>query len=95
MAKILVVEDEFHIARVMVMWLERHGHEIHEASDGNAALALLARHEGLQPDREHTKRTPPDRTPPAAPMIVALPSGSIVFPTHTWTKKSGAMRPAP
>lgn len=45
MAKILVVEDEAHIARVMTMWLTRHGHKIVEAANGRAALDLLEREE--------------------------------------------------
>lgn len=45
MAKILVVEDEAHIARVMAMWLTRHGHEIVEAANGRVALDVLDREE--------------------------------------------------
>lgn len=43
MAKILVVEDEAHIARVMSMWLTRHGYEIVEATNGRMALDVLDR----------------------------------------------------
>jgi len=39
--KILVVEDEAHILRVMSIWLTRHGHEVLEAANGHAALAML------------------------------------------------------
>ncbi len=42
MATILIVEDEAHIARVMSMWLERHGHAIVGASNGLEALNLIA-----------------------------------------------------
>ena len=45
MAKILVVEDEAHIARVMTMWLTRHGHEIVVAANGRLALDVLDREE--------------------------------------------------
>lgn len=45
MARILLVEDEPHIARVMSMWLTRHGHEIVEATNGTVALEKLAEHE--------------------------------------------------
>ena len=45
MAKILVVEDEAHIARVMTMWLTRHGHEIVAAANGRVALDILDREE--------------------------------------------------
>ena len=38
MARILIVEDEAHILRVMSMWLGRHGHDILEASEGEAEL---------------------------------------------------------
>ena len=43
MAKILVVEDEAHICRIMTMWLTRHGHDIIEAANGRIALDLLDR----------------------------------------------------
>ncbi len=43
MGRILIVEDEAHIARVMTMWLERHGHEIIHASNGTTALDVLSR----------------------------------------------------
>ena len=43
MAKILIVEDEVHIARVMAMWLERHGHQVLDVADGAAALELIDR----------------------------------------------------
>ena len=42
MAHILVVEDESHIARVMSLWLTRHGHTIVEAANGQIALDRLA-----------------------------------------------------
>ncbi len=45
MAKILVVEDEAHIARVMTMWLTRHGHNIVVAANGRVALDILDREE--------------------------------------------------
>ncbi|MBI4717845.1 MAG: response regulator [Planctomycetes bacterium] len=41
MARILIVEDEAHIARVMSLWLSRHGHQIREATNGRAALDVL------------------------------------------------------
>jgi len=40
--KILIVDDEAHIARVLSLWLTRHGYEIREACNGTAALKLLA-----------------------------------------------------
>lgn len=43
MAKILIVEDDTHIAAVMDLWLRQHGHEIVHAENGEAALALLER----------------------------------------------------
>ena len=43
MARILIVEDEAHIVRVMSMWLERHGHEILQAGNGLVALEVLER----------------------------------------------------
>ncbi len=43
MAKILVVDDDVHILRVLSMWLQRHGHEVVTARDGKSALATLDR----------------------------------------------------
>ncbi|MGD8486312.1 MAG: response regulator transcription factor [Chloroflexota bacterium] len=45
MARILVVDDEPHITDVVTAYLEREGHEVHAAADGDAAyeLALSAR----------------------------------------------------
>ena len=43
MPKILIAEDEAHILRVMSVWLERHGHDILEASNGAEALEWLDR----------------------------------------------------
>lgn len=43
MAKILIVEDEAHIARILALWLRQHGYEILEARDGRAALEILSR----------------------------------------------------
>ena len=45
MARILIVEDEAHIGRVMSMWLEHHGHQILHAADGAIALQVLEREE--------------------------------------------------
>ena len=45
MLRILIVEDEAHILRIMSLWLARNGYEILEAEDGAVALEIL--------DREH------------------------------------------
>ena len=45
MARILVVDDEPHIVGVVVAYLERDGHDVSTASDGDGALALA-----LDPD---------------------------------------------
>lgn len=42
MARILIIEDEAHIARVLVLWLKRHHHEVLEACNGIEALELLS-----------------------------------------------------
>jgi CheY-like chemotaxis protein len=39
--RILLVDDEAHILRVMSMWLGRHGYDILEASHGGRALEIL------------------------------------------------------
>lgn len=41
MAKILVVEDDAHISRVVCLWLKRNGHEVLTASDGRSALEMV------------------------------------------------------
>ena len=41
MSKILVVEDDQHIRRIISMWLERNGHEVLTAEDGVLALELI------------------------------------------------------
>lgn len=43
MAKILIVEDEAHICRVMSMWLTRQGHSVLQTSNGKMALDVLDR----------------------------------------------------
>ena len=41
MARILLVDDDAHIARVLSIWLTRHGHTALCAANGKAALACL------------------------------------------------------
>ena len=41
MAKILIADDDAHIARVLSMWLVRHGHEVVAVPNGEAALETL------------------------------------------------------
>lgn len=43
MARILIAEDEAHIARVMSLWLTRHGHTVIETANGVQALEVLRR----------------------------------------------------
>lgn len=43
MAIILLVEDEVHTARVLSIWLVRHGHKVLEAHNGREALDALKR----------------------------------------------------
>ncbi len=42
MARILIVEDDAHMMRVLAMWLARNGHEILEATDGEMAKTILS-----------------------------------------------------
>ncbi len=42
MSRVLVVEDDPHILRLISLWLRRHGHEVLEARNGLAALELTA-----------------------------------------------------
>lgn len=41
MAKVLIAEDDAHILRVIALWLQRQGHEVLEAANGQAALTQL------------------------------------------------------
>jgi DNA-binding response OmpR family regulator len=41
MARIVVVEDDRHISRVVVMWLQRNGHEVLTAADGRTGLTVI------------------------------------------------------
>ncbi|HUU85758.1 MAG TPA: response regulator [Phycisphaerae bacterium] len=41
MARILVVDDDAHMLRVLSMWLARNGHQVLEASDGQNAREIL------------------------------------------------------
>jgi DNA-binding response OmpR family regulator len=43
MAKILIVDDDAHIVRVLSMWLGRHGYDVVTAGNSEAALATLDR----------------------------------------------------
>jgi CheY-like chemotaxis protein len=45
MSRILVVEDDPHILRVVSLWLSRQGHDVLEARNGLAALELVAQHQ--------------------------------------------------
>jgi len=44
MARIIVVEDDTHISRVVCLWLKRNGHEVLTAADGRTALAEIREH---------------------------------------------------
>jgi DNA-binding response OmpR family regulator len=41
MARIIVVEDDTHISRVIGLWLTRNGHEVMTAADGRVALDMI------------------------------------------------------
>lgn len=41
MAKILIIDDEAYIARVLTLWLTQHHHEVLEAGNGLEALDIL------------------------------------------------------
>lgn len=43
MAEILIADDDAHIARVMSIWLSRHGHRVTTVRNGQEALELLER----------------------------------------------------
>ena len=41
MARILIAEDDPHIARVIALWLKRNGHEVMATDTGDKALAAM------------------------------------------------------
>jgi DNA-binding response OmpR family regulator len=41
MARIIIVEDDRHIARVLSLWITRNGHEVLQAHDGQQALDVI------------------------------------------------------
>jgi CheY-like chemotaxis protein len=43
-SRVIVVEDDRHILRVISLWLGRQGHEVLEACNGQAALDLIGEH---------------------------------------------------
>lgn len=43
MARILIADDDAHIARVLGMWLERHGHRVTMVGNGDAAFKSMER----------------------------------------------------
>ena len=43
MATILIIDDEVHIARVLALWLKKHGHDVLEATNGLQALEIFQR----------------------------------------------------
>ena len=43
MARILIADDDAHIARVMSIWLTRHGHQATIVSNGLAAFEVIQR----------------------------------------------------
>ena len=45
--RIVVAEDDVHLLRVISMWLERNGFEVHQARDGREGCNLVRR---IQPD---------------------------------------------
>lgn len=42
MAKILVADDDAHVIRIMSLWLQRNGHHVFEARNGQKAVEFLA-----------------------------------------------------
>jgi len=89
MAKILVVDDEFQMRRLLRLALERHGHTVDEAADGSEALRRFAER---QPDLVITDLVMPEkegietiqalrRKCPAIP-IIAISGGGRVGPEN-------------
>jgi two-component system, OmpR family, alkaline phosphatase synthesis response regulator PhoP len=57
MSRILVVEDEVHLAQGLRFNLEAEGHSVHLVGDGESALDLLLRHAKPGPQAEAEART--------------------------------------
>lgn len=41
MARILIADDDAHVARVMGLWLQRHGHDVVSVGNGEQALTVI------------------------------------------------------
>jgi len=98
MPRILVVDDEEQVRRVLRLVLERAGYEVDTASDGNEAVASFdpARHDVVitdivMPEKEGIETIQELRQKCAGVKIIAISGGGRVSPEEylEWAKRFG------
>ncbi|MBM4131886.1 response regulator [bacterium] len=101
MPRILVVDDEEQIRRILRMTLERAGHEVDTAADGNAAVATYdpARHDLVitdivMPEKEGIETIQELHQVNADVKIIAISGGGRISPEEylDWARRFGVHR---
>lgn len=98
MPRILVVDDEEQVRRVLRLVLERAGYEVDTASDGNEAVAVFdpARHDVVitdivMPEKEGIETIQELRQKSTGVRIIAISGGGRISPEEylDWAKRFG------
>ena len=101
MPRILVVDDEEQVRRVLKLMLERAGHEVDTAADGNQAVAMFdpARHDLVitdivMPEKEGIETIQELRQKSAGVKIIAISGGGRISPQEylVWAERFGVHR---
>ncbi len=98
MPRILVVDDEEQVRRVLRLVLERAGYEVDTAADGNEAVAIFdpSRHDVVitdivMPEKEGIETIQELRQKSAGVRIIAISGGGRISPEEylDWAKRFG------
>ncbi len=98
MPRILVVDDEEQVRRVLRLVLERAGYEVDAAADGNEAVAVFdpARHDVVitdivMPEKEGIETIQELRQKSTGVRIIAISGGGRISPEEylDWAKRFG------
>ena len=98
MPRILVVDDEEQVRRVLRLVLERAGYEVDTAADGNEAVAIFdpPRHDVVitdivMPEKEGIETIQELRQKSAGVRIIAISGGGRISPEEylDWAKRFG------
>jgi CheY-like chemotaxis protein len=101
MPRILVVDDEEQIRRILRLTLERAGHEVDTAADGNEAVAKFdpERHDLVitdivMPEKEGIETIQELRQVSAGVKIIAISGGGRISPEEylDWARRFGVHR---